>query len=101
MLGIGSDLHRKHPVSCVCGRFSAGGRCLFDAVPTLEQHGLVFMEFNEIDAIFDPDVGEGIHAVVSDPVDPCHAIFDVAGRGAARVGVGIANLTSLLESISM
>jgi hypothetical protein len=56
---------------------SAGGRCLFVAVPTLEQHGVVFMEIDEIDEIFDSEVGEGHHAFVANPVGLYHAIFDV------------------------
>jgi hypothetical protein len=35
------------------------------------------MDFDEIDESLDSEVGEGHRAVVADPVDPYHAVFDV------------------------
>jgi hypothetical protein len=51
--------------------------CLFVAVPALEQRGVFFMDFDEIDEVLDSEVGEGHHAVLADAVDPYHAVFDI------------------------
>jgi len=36
--------------------------------PALEQRGVFFIDFDEIDEVLDFEVGEGHHAVLVDPV---------------------------------
>jgi hypothetical protein len=44
-------------------------------MPALEQRGIVFVHFDEIDQVFDSEVGERDYAVISEAVDPNHAVL--------------------------
>jgi hypothetical protein len=56
----------------------------FLPVPTVEQGGIVFIHLDQLDEVFDAEVGERHDAVFSDPVDPDNPILDFHFIGDVR-----------------
>ena len=46
-------------------------------MPAPEQFGVFLVEPDELDQVFDPEVGERLDAVFSDAIDPDGAVLDL------------------------
>lgn len=48
-----------------------------DHAASLQQFGVFLVELDELDQVFDSEVGERLDAVFSDAIDPDDAVFDL------------------------